>query len=60
MNISLQMKLIQKILTEQSNIWVRLVIEKYRRDNNVLEINKKKIFWQFSRFLNIRDDLKKA
>ena len=41
MNKALQMKLIWKIKTEPNNIWVKLINEKYLKNDDILNINKK-------------------
>ena len=41
MNKTLQMKLIWKLKTEPSNIWVKLIEEKYLKGEDILRIQKK-------------------
>ena len=61
MNIALQMKLIWKIKTEPSNIWVKLIQEKYLKGIDILEFCKKiNISWQFGRLLNLTNLFQKG
>lgn len=61
MNIALQMKLIWKIITEPTNVWVKITKENYLKGTYILEFQKKPyISWQFGRLLNLSTSFQKG
>ena len=56
LNNALQMKLLWKLLFDKDNIWVRIITEKYLKEENILHYNDKKAkSWQFGRLLHLRN-----
>ena len=56
-NQALQIKLLWKIITEPQNQWVRIISEKYLREKNLREYEKKSgtnTSWQWARLMNLR------
>ena len=59
-NNAFQLKLIWKIVTEPDNCWVKVIKEKYFKDNDFFNIEKTNSSWQFGRLLNLRNKFKKG
>ena len=59
-NLSMQMKLLWRIIANPNNIWSKIITEKYLSKEPLMERSKTKTSWQFGRLLNIRDTFSKG
>lgn len=51
------MKLLWRLITEPTNIWSRIIYEKYVTNNSIVECKRNvKNSWQFNRLLSLKDE----
>ncbi len=60
MNCALQERLLWRIISEPTNMWVRIINEKYIRDKDIFNIPRTNTSWQFGRLLSLRDKFRRG